>query len=115
MTSIAPSPISGLFFDWGARPPKNVVVYIGNQTDGEGGLYGEEIIITVDGVVPNLPYEATAAGQSDQAVLPVVGNSTTVDVVGGAWSGEYAKLVIEGCWEGDGAGATVGEFVLISG
>jgi len=50
-----------------------------------------------------------------QDVVPVVGNTTILDVAGGAWSGEYARLEIEGCWEEDGDGATVGEFVLIGG
>jgi hypothetical protein len=114
MTTVPASPISGIFFDWGARPPKNVVVYLGNTTDGTG-LFGNEIIITLDGIMPNLPYDAGAYSSSDQEVEPVQGNTTTVAVEGGAWSGEYARLVVEGCWEDDGEGATVGEFVLIGG
>jgi len=112
MTSIPASPISGIFFDWGARPPLNATVYIGNLTDGEGGVYGNEIQIIVDGITPNLPFDATAEQKSDE-VEPVTGNSTTVEVEGDAWSGAYVRLEIEGCWEVDGAGATVGEFVLI--
>jgi hypothetical protein len=114
MTTVAASPVSGLFFDWGARPPKNVVVYLGNTTDGTS-LYGNEIVIILDGIVPSLPYNATAAAASDQEVEPVQTNTTMVTVEGGAWSGEYARLVVEGCWEEDGEGATVGEFVLIGG
>jgi hypothetical protein len=112
MTSIPPSPVSGLYFDWGIRPPKNVSVYIGNMTDGET-IFGNEIVITVDGVEPSLPFDAVAAAMSDQNVTPVVGNSTTVAVAGGAWSGDYVRLVVEGCWEEDGEGATVGEFALL--
>jgi hypothetical protein len=69
----------------------------------------------LDGIMPNLPYDAGAYSSSDQEVEPVQGNTTTVAVEGGAWSGEYARLVVEGCWEDDGEGATVGEFVLIGG
>jgi hypothetical protein len=112
MTSVPASPVSGIFFDWGARPPKNAVVYLGNTTYGES-LYGNEIVITVDGIVPSLPYDAAAAASSAQDVVPVTDNTTTLAVEGGAWSGSYARLVIEGCWEEDGDGATVGEFVLI--
>ena len=112
MTSVPASPISGIFFDWGARPPKNAVVYLGNLTEGES-LYGNEIVITVDGIVPSLPYDAAVAASSNQDVVPVTDNTTTLAVEGGAWSGNYARLVIEGCWEDDGDGATVGEFVLI--
>lgn len=114
MTSVPASPVSGLFFDWGARPPKNVFVYLGNQTDGID-IYGTEIVISVENIVPSLPFDAAAAAKASQEVLPVQGNTTSVDVEGGAWSGGYARLVIEGCWEEDGAGATVGEFVLIGG
>ena len=113
MTTVPASPISGVYFDWGERPPVNATVYIGNLTDGEGGVYGNEIQIIVDGITPSLPFDAAAAASSNQDVEPVVGNSTTVAVEGGAWSGSYVRLEIEGCWADDGGGATVGEFVLI--
>lgn len=77
-------------------------------------LTGEEIVITVDGISPSLPFNAKEEQESTQSVQPVVGNSTTLRVEGGAWSGSYVRLVIEGCWENDGEGATVGEFVLIA-
>ncbi|TAQ88312.1 hypothetical protein B7494_g3361 [Chlorociboria aeruginascens] len=114
MTSVSPSLISGIYFEWGARPPKQVTLFISNSTDGEVGINGEEIIISV-GISPSLPYDAVEAQSSDQEVQPVVGNSTTVDVEGEAYSANYVRLVIEGCWEEDGDGATVGEFVLIKG
>jgi hypothetical protein len=115
MTSVPASPISGVYFDWGARPPINATIYIGNLTDGEGGLEGNEILIIIDGITPSLPYNATVAGEASQDVLPVVGNSTIIAVEGGAWSGSYARLEVAGCLEDDGDGATVGEFVLIGG
>lgn len=113
MTTVPASLISGVFFYWGLRPPRNATIYIGNLTDSEGGVYGEEVEIVIDGITPSLPYNATASALSEQNVVPVVGNSTTVAVEGGAWSGSYVRLEIEGCWEDDGDGATVGEFVLI--
>lgn len=116
MTTVPASPVQGIFFDWGARPPKNVVVYLGNTTtvDGES-LQGTEIVITLSGIEPSLPYDAVAAASSSQTVEPVEGNTTTVAVEGGSWTGAYVRLVVEGCWEEDGEGATVGEFVLIGG
>jgi hypothetical protein len=114
MTSVPAAPVSGLFFDWGARPPKNATVYLGNSTDGTI-IYGNEIIITVDDISPSLPFNAVDAAASSQEVEPVVSNTTTITVDGVAWSGEYARLVVEGCWEEDGDGATVGEFVLVRG
>ncbi|KUJ11837.1 glycoside hydrolase family 65 protein [Mollisia scopiformis] len=115
-TSITPSLVSGLYFDWGARPPRSATVYLGNSTTVNGeNLTGEEIIIQVGGIAPSLPFVAAEAEASAQEVQPVVGNSTTVAVEGGAWSGGYVRLVVEGCWEEDGEGATVGEFVVIGG
>jgi hypothetical protein len=114
MTTIPASPVTGISFDWGARPPKRAVVFLGNTTSGET-LYGTEISITIDGIQPSLPFNATFAAASAQDVVPVQSNTTVLDVEGGAWSGAYARLEIEGCWEEDGVGATVGEFVLIRG
>lgn len=111
MTSVPAHPIKGILFNWGVRPPINATVYLGNSTDGTI-IYGTETVITVDNITPDLPYSASEAA-SNTAVVPVVGNSTTVVVEGGAWSGEYARLEIQGCWEQDGLGATVTEFALI--
>lgn len=126
-TTIPAQLVKGLFFDWGSRPPRNVTVYLGNTTTPSSSsnsssrysenenitLTGKEIIIRIDGITPSLPYNAKEAEGSEQKVEPVVGNSTTVDVEGGAWSGDFVRVVVEGCWEDDGAGATVGEVVVI--
>ncbi|RDL37525.1 putative ATH1 Acid trehalase, vacuolar [Venustampulla echinocandica] len=112
MTGIPSSPISGIFFDWGTRPPKSAVVYLGNTTDGTQ-LYGTEDVITINDITPSMPYNETEAAASSLDVVPGTGNTTTIKVAGGAWSGMFARLEVEGCWEDDGDGATVGEFVLI--
>ncbi|KAH8820869.1 glycoside hydrolase family 65 protein [Xylogone sp. PMI_703] len=111
MTTIPPHPVKEIIFNWGLRPPINATVYLGNTTDGVT-LYGVETIIAIDGITPDIAYNAEDF-DSDAAVVPVVGNSTIVAVAGGAWSGEYVRLEIEGCWEKDGLGATVTEFVLV--
>ncbi|PQE33019.1 Acid trehalase protein [Rutstroemia sp. NJR-2017a WRK4] len=115
MTTVDPTPVSGIFFDWGARPPKQARVYLGNQTTSDGQVYGNEWVITVDSITPSLPYNVTEASMSADSVEPVVGNTTTLRIEGGAWSGGYVRLEVEGCWVEDGVGATVGEFVLIGG
>ncbi|KAE8448089.1 hypothetical protein EG329_009854 [Mollisiaceae sp. DMI_Dod_QoI] len=115
-TLVPPALVTGIYFNWGVRPPKSAIVYLGNTTTTDAaGLVGEEIVITIDGITPSLPYDAKVAESSNGQVEPVVGNSTTLAVEGGAWSGGYVRLVVEGCWEDDGLGATVGEFVLIGG
>lgn len=113
MTGIPAQALASISFDWGARPPVNVTVFLGNSTSGMGTSGEEEIVIEVDGVAPDLPYDAVKVAESSMSVVSVEGNTTTVVVEGGAWTGDYVRLEIEGCWEKDGAGATVGEFVLI--
>lgn len=68
--------------------------------------------LEMDNVVPSLPYNETAAAASNQEVTPYVGNTSVFPVKEGVWSGMFATLVVEGCWEEDGEGATVGEFVV---
>lgn len=104
--------LTGAVFDWGARPPRNVSIFIGNETVaalGSEGLYGEEEVIFIGDVKPNEPFNA----DSEERVVPYVGNETSVVFGGEAWSGRYVRLVVEGCWAGDGVGATVAEFVLL--
>jgi hypothetical protein len=113
MTSVPFSPVTGVYFEWGLRPAFNATIFLGNNTDGSG-TYENEIEIFIGDIAPTSPYNATQP-EGTAFVEPVVGNSTLVDVAGAAWSGQYVRLVIEGCWEPDGEGATVGEFVLIGG
>jgi len=88
-------------------------VYLGNTTAAGEADTANEVEIVINGIAPNLPFDAEAAANSTDEVVPVVGNMTTFSVVGGRWSGNYVRLVIEGCWEEDGDGATVGEFEII--
>ncbi len=120
-TSVPFTRISGAFFDWGMRPPRNATLYVGNETilDASGNvmLWGVEWRIPIDGIVLSQPYDAEAANsstaRSTAGVVRYVGNSTTAALANDAWTGHYVRLEVEGCWEEDGIGATVGEFVLI--
>lgn len=122
-TSVPPSPIWSMYFNWGLRPPRSATVFFGNGTLNEGQgqqqMYGGEWEISISGIKPSLPYKETRLNTTEQSnkenVVPVVGNRTRLVVEGGAWSGKYVRLVIEGCWEEDGEGATVGEFVVVGG
>ncbi|KAL3424541.1 acid trehalase [Phlyctema vagabunda] len=110
-TSLASSqPISGIFIDWAGRPPRSATVYIGNSTsDFETG---DQTVISLGEIQPSLAFNATASALSPQNVVPVEGNTTSIDVQG-AWTGQFVRLVVEGCWEEDGEGSTVSEFVLL--
>ena len=112
-STIAPQLISDIKFDWGLRPARSAIVYLGNTTAAGEADTANEVEIVINGIAPNLPFDAEAAANSTDEVVPVVGNMTMFSVVGGRWSGDYVRLVIEGCWEEDGDGATVGEFEMI--
>jgi hypothetical protein len=120
-TTVPFTQISGAFFDWGTRPPRNATMYVGNETvlDAQGNvmLWGAEWKIALDGVVLSQPYDAAVADSSTArgpaGVVPYVGNSTTAALGNGVWTGHYVRLEVVGCWEEDGMGATVGEFVLV--
>ncbi|KAG9242852.1 glycoside hydrolase family 65 protein [Calycina marina] len=115
MTSVPFAPVASIMFDWGSRPPKSATVYLRNSSSGSTDDYGD-VSIRITNLVPNLPYNATIAASVDGSkVDPVVGNSTNYTVEAGIWSGRYARLEIEGCFEEDGAGATVGEFAIVTG
>ncbi|CAG8951114.1 hypothetical protein HYFRA_00006512 [Hymenoscyphus fraxineus] len=114
MTTIPPQPIRGIFFDWGARPPVKATVYLGNMTDGEVVVNRATAFVVRD-VGVERPFDASEAEASGDEVVPVVGNTTMYLDVGGAWTGGFAMLAVEGCREDDGVGATVGEFVILKG
>ncbi|KAF7908370.1 uncharacterized protein EAF01_004125 [Botrytis porri] len=116
-TSISASPIWSIYFNWGLRPPLRASIFFGNETTDEGQIFGNEWSIDIEDISPSLPYAPSNATQTSntESVVPVVGNETRLVVEGGAWSGKYVRLVVEGCWENDGKGATVGEFVVVGG
>ncbi|KAK2625060.1 hypothetical protein QTJ16_005429 [Diplocarpon rosae] len=110
-TKSAPaSLVSSIQFDWGRRPARRAVVSFGNYTNGIAQT-GSEVQIEVTGIAPNEPYDAAATLANVLVIAPDKSNTTTFDIVGGTWSGDYVRLEIEGCWEEDGKGATVGEFI----
>lgn len=110
MTTQPFAPITRVSFDFGVRPPRSATVYLLNSTDVSAAV----VKLELGPVTPSLPYNATAFALSNQEVTPYVGNTSFfyVPPEDGVWSGKYARLVVEGCWEEDGEGATVGEFVL---
>ncbi|CAL3967439.1 unnamed protein product [Diplocarpon coronariae] len=102
--------VPSIQFDWGRRPARRAVVSFGNYTNGVANT-GSEAQIEITGIAPNEPYDAATTLANVLVIAPDKSNTTTVNIVGGSWSGEYMRLEIEGCWEEDGKGATVGEFV----
>lgn len=103
--SLAPRPLRAVHLDFGRRPPRHVRVLVSNSS-----AFGAATTTTlVDAAVaPSRPWDPAAP------VAAYRGNSTTVSLASeAAWSGAYARLVVEGCWADDGLGATVAEFALV--
>lgn len=101
-------------FDWGTRPPRAMGVVLSNSSLSEtnSGL-GGGVRLEIPEVTPSLPYNATEFAISSQQVSPYVGNTSVLSVPPGTWSARYVRVVVEGCWEEDGMGATVGEVVVV--
>ena len=86
--------------------------------DGETQISGPLVELPIDVRGSSSPYNEEVAAAA--VVMAYVGNQTFVDISGLAWSGNFAKLAIEGCYEcdsqeeeGEEPGATVAEFALI--
>lgn len=115
MSSVPAQRIKGVHFYWGSRPPLSVKVVLSNETDADVCSQSGMQVIDVGDVKPSLPYNETASAQGAMDIEPVRGNETVLLVGEGesVWSGRYAMLEVSGCWEQDGDGATVEEFVLL--
>lgn len=98
-----------VLLDFARRPPRNIRVILSNDSSfaepqqQQHQPLGQWILVTV-----SRPWAA------ESPVARYAGNTTTVELPRGVWSGRYARLDVEGCWVEDGAGATVAEFALIA-
>ncbi|KAF2158132.1 carbohydrate-binding module family 32 protein [Myriangium duriaei CBS 260.36] len=98
-------PVTGVSFDWGARPPVSVRVSIYN---GSSDSSTSVTVATFSNISISAPYNA-----STQAIIrPYVGNMSFYAFSQPVYSGDYVSLAIAGCAENDTAPATVGEFNL---
>lgn len=86
--------------------------------DGRVQLSGKITEIPIDGVHPSARYNETIAAAA--VVAPYEGNLTHVMLGSGVYSGNFAQLVIEGCFEcaqqeeeGQEPGASVAEWAII--
>lgn len=113
LTTFADEPVIELdhvLLDFARRPPKNIRVLLSNDSSfaepeeaGQQKPLGQWVPVVIsEPWVPGSP------------VAPHVGNTTTVKLPRGVWSGRYARLDVEGCWAEDEAGATVAEFALVA-
>ncbi|GME22755.1 glycosyl hydrolase family 65 central catalytic domain-containing protein, partial [Neofusicoccum parvum] len=96
-----PGPLSHARIDFGARPPRVARLALYNGSDAAAAWTVET------------PVVVTAAWEAGAAVAGRGGNVTVVDLVG-VWGAEWVRLEVEGCWVGDGEGATVAEFAVVA-
>lgn len=114
MTSVAYQPVTGVSFDWGARPASAARVLFYNSTspsatntssNGSANLG----LVTITNITIATPYDAA----TNDVVQSYEGNMTFISFSTPIYSGQYLTLTIEGCLAtGDTVGATVAEFNL---
>lgn len=96
-----------VLLDFARRPPRNIRVLVSNDSGfaepHQQQPLGQWIPVTV-----TRPWAAASP------VVPYAGNTTTVELPRGVWSGRYARLDVDGCWAEDGDGSTVAEFAIVA-
>lgn len=96
-----------VLLDFAARPPRSIRVLLSNDSS-----FAEETQQHPLGQW--IPVEVSRPWAAGSPVERHKGNTTAVELPRGLWSGRYARLDVEGCWAGDGAGPTVAEFALVA-
>lgn len=104
----SPVELDHILLDSAMRPPKQIRVLVSNDTSFADPLEQQPPLGEWVPVAVSKPWVA------DSPVVRYVGNTTTIDLPRGIWSGRYARLDVEGCWADDGAGPTVAEFALVA-
>ncbi|PNS15420.1 hypothetical protein CAC42_679 [Sphaceloma murrayae] len=101
--------LTGVSFDWGARPPLSVRLSIFNSSDPASSSSGPVSTVSFTNISISEPYDLATVG----IIRPYVGNQSYYAFAQPVWSGDFASLSVAGCLaEGDEKGATVGEFNL---
>lgn len=109
LTSAEPATeLDSILLNFATRPPKSIRVQLSNdssfvETPEQQELLGQWI-----------PVEISKPWVAESPVERYAGNTTTVELPRGVWSGRYARLDVEGCWAEDGAGPTVADFALVA-
>lgn len=104
MSSIDPVELDSIFLDFGMRPPTSIKVLLSNSSSFDS---------TTVVIAASAQINITRPWDPNSPVVRYVGNTTSIAVEKGVWTGQYAKLTVDGCWAGDGSGATVAQFALV--
>ncbi|GAM86756.1 hypothetical protein ANO11243_047750 [Dothideomycetidae sp. 11243] len=99
--------ISGVSFDWGARPPASVKVTIFN---GSASTNTSLVTATFNNISISAPYNVSTIA----IIRPYEGNMSFFSFASPVYSGDYVSLTIAGCLSNDTKPATVGEFNMFN-
>ncbi|KAL8397625.1 hypothetical protein RB594_004363 [Gaeumannomyces avenae] len=102
-SSLPPTRLGAVHLDFGMRPPRSVKLLLSNSSSVSATEAAVHSVVTI-----SQPWDPASP------VVPYAGNTTIIALGDHIWSGAYAHLVVEGCWAGDGLGATVAEFALVA-
>lgn len=109
LTSAEPATeLDSILLDFAARPPKSIRVQLSNDSSFAEPPEQQQPLGQW------IPVEISKPWVAESPVVRDEGNTTTVELPLGVWSGRYARLDVEGCWAEDGAGPTVAEFALVA-
>lgn len=109
LTSAEPATeLDSILLDFAARPPKNIRVQLSNESSFAEPPEQQQPLGQW------IPVEISKPWVAESPVVRDAGNTTTVELPVGVWSGRYARLEVERCWAEDGAGPTVAEFALVA-
>ena len=103
-------PITAFYFDWAQSPPKSFSIVFSNDSQ-----WRPEKVVNVassNNIAISEPYNAT----NQAAIVPYSSNTTNVSLSKPVWSGNWARLIIEGNQNNpatDATGATVAEWAII--
>jgi hypothetical protein len=103
-------PITSFYFDWAQSPPTSFSIVFSNDSQ-----WRPEKVVNVtssNNITISKPYNAS----TQAAIVPYSSNTTNVSLSKPVWSGNWARLVIEGNQNNpapNATGATVAEWAII--
>jgi len=100
-------PITGFFFDWAQSPPTSYQIVFSN--DSQWQPQNVVNVTSSNNISISEPYNE--ANQAE--IVPYSSNTTNVSLPSPVWSGNWARLIIEGNQNNPATGATVAEWAII--
>jgi len=110
LTTIPFQPLTGVSFNWGARPATSAKVTIYNLTSSTPNISSTSTFETTV-TFPMITISSAYNASTNDIIQAYTGNMTEFSFSEPIYSGQYITLTIAGCQApGDEEGATVSEF-----